>query len=430
MAELGTRRGTRAQPPLLVFIHVPKTAGTTVRTVLSMNEAGERTRSLSNVFKGSGGLDKTALGRLRRGRQPLDLKRTTLLRGHLPLGVREYLPRYLSGSREVRCFSFLRDPIDRSLSHYYFIREKREGSRGAGKYGPPTLPTDPSMDDMLESGYLHDNLHTRMLSGLPEPFGEVTDEMLEQAKQNLREELVFFGLTERFDESLVLAKHRLGLTTILYKGSGRVSSTRPRGDQVPADLVAAARRHNRYDIELYRYAEELFDRAPERQELDFEVEVAALGAAKGAGEIELDAPVPKGFVGAEQEWRMLLHARASLMRSEWDRAHSRIPRVAMTAQGKALQTELKSARARTKELEQEVVRLNGARSRTEKLEQEVKRLKVAAASRPKRASKRDGSDADQSHPKRDRRRRARAARDSEPRSNSPTETPSSPETQT
>ena len=59
-----------------------------------------------------------------------------------------------------------------------------------------------------------------MLSGLTEPFGEVTDEMLEQAKHNLREELVFFGLTERFDESLVLAKRRLGFRSILYRSPG------------------------------------------------------------------------------------------------------------------------------------------------------------------------------------------------------------------
>ena len=43
----------------------------------------------------------------------------------------------------------------------------------------------------------------------------------------------------------------------------------------------------RYDIELYRYAQELFEAAPELQELDFEVEVAALRAAKVEGEIDL-----------------------------------------------------------------------------------------------------------------------------------------------
>ena len=135
-----------------------------------------------------------------------------------------------------------------------------------------------------------------MLSGVPEPFGEVDDEMLEQAKHNLREELVFFGLTERFDESLVLAKRRLGFRSILYRTSGRVNTSRPRGEEVPKELVEAAEACNRYDIELYRYATELFEAAPEREELEFEVELAALRAAKAEG--ERSRPRPRNATAA------------------------------------------------------------------------------------------------------------------------------------
>ena len=117
--------------------------------------------------------------------------------------------------------------------------------------------------------------------------------MLEQAKRNLREELVFFGLTERFDESLVLAKRRLGLRSILYRSpasdarpaqaTGRVNTDRPRGNDVPRRRARGRRACNRYDIELYEYAEELFEAAPERQELEFEVEVAAAARREGRG---------------------------------------------------------------------------------------------------------------------------------------------------
>src|SRR5262245_11315301 len=258
---------TRSGPPLLVFVHIPKTAGTTLRTVLSMNEPGARSRALGNVFKGGGGISKTPIARLRDGKGP-DLTNVRLLRGHVPLGIREYLPRYLPQDRELRCFTFLREPVDRILSHYFAIR-------GAGRgYGLPPLTAAATLDDALEGGYLHDNLQTRMLSGLPEPFGEVDGEMLKQAKHNLREGLAFVGLTERFDESLVLAKQRLGLRTILHDSNSRVNTSRPRGDEVPADLRRAAERYNRYDIRLYRYAQKLFDSAPERQESEFQVEAA------------------------------------------------------------------------------------------------------------------------------------------------------------
>src|SRR2546423_7783895 len=81
-------------PPLLVFVHIPKTAGTTLRAILNMNEPGSRSRALGNVFKGGGGLSKAPVESMRDGRGP-DLKEgVRVLRGHFPLGIREYLPKY------------------------------------------------------------------------------------------------------------------------------------------------------------------------------------------------------------------------------------------------------------------------------------------------------------------------------------------------
>jgi len=45
-----------------------------------------------------------------------------LVRGHFPLGIREYLPNYLQKRKELHCFTFLREPADRTLSHYFAIR--------------------------------------------------------------------------------------------------------------------------------------------------------------------------------------------------------------------------------------------------------------------------------------------------------------------
>jgi hypothetical protein len=316
----------RSAGPLLVFIHIPKTGGTRVWTILSENEPGDRTRSLNNVFKGGGGLKREVMQALREGVGPTLKPGTRILFGHVPLGVREYLPRYLRGDRELRYFTFLRDPVERTVSHYFRIRPRHEDS---AKFALGPLPADPTLEDMLEWGYMHDNLQTRMLSGLPEPFGPVTDAMLEQAKRNLREGLAFFGLTERFDESLALARRRLGFATILYSlgADGRVNAARPRGEEIPDGLVRVAEECNRYDVELYRYAEALFDSASESRELDFAVELAALQAAKFEGEIETDAPAPEGFTGSDEEWRLLLHAKATVLRQEHQLAKIRAERV-------------------------------------------------------------------------------------------------------
>jgi hypothetical protein len=318
------------RPPLLVFVHIPKTAGTTVTKVLSLNEPGERTRALGNVFKGGGGVKRGArFERLRDEKGMSQLQDVRVITGHVPLGIRERLPK----DREVRCVTFLREPADRTLSHYFQIRRTAERDRAQGRDRPKrgslgltALPPKPTLADMLDGGYVHDNLQTRMLSGLPEPFGEVTDEMLEKAKRNLSEEFVFFGLVERFDESLLLAKRRLGLGSVFYKASGsgassgRVNTGRPRGDEIPKKLLRAAEDCNRYDIELYRYAKELFNEAPDLEELEFQVELAAFRAARADGEIDLDVPPPSGFGGDEEAWGMLLGARARLLSDEWELA--------------------------------------------------------------------------------------------------------------
>jgi hypothetical protein len=332
--------------------------------VLGMNEPGARSRAIGNVFKGGGGYSTNVPANIRAGRLP-DLSKVRLLRGHVPLGAAPHIENYLSEGRRVSPFTFLRDPADRMLSHFFAIRESGRA------YGLPALAPDATLDDALAGGYVHDNLHTRMLSDTLEPFGEVNGEMLEQAKRNLRDRVVFFGLTERFDESLALARGRLGLRTVLYRTSGRVNTSRPRGEDVPAELREAADRLNRYDIELYRYAEELFEGAPERAQLGFQVELAALRAAKDGGAV---APPPATGFDPDDAWRMLVDARAQLLQLEFDRKHRRAPRVPETLEEENAENELRIARARVRKLQKHVEQLKASVKGSRGLRQQVERL--------------------------------------------------------
>ena len=379
MAEAEADRDLERKPPLLVFVHIPKTAGTTLSAVLRMNAGVQGIRRIGNVFKGSGGVGKGVVyERLERdGAQRLD--KVTIVRGHFPLGIRDHLP----ADRELRCFTFLREPVDRMLSHFYSIR----GNSGQRQRIKNPLAADASLEDALSAGYVHDNLHTRMLCGLSQPFGQVTDEMLEQAKRNLSHGLAVFGLTERFDESLVLAGLRLGLEGVIYRSDGRVNSGRPRGDDVPDALVRSAKRCNRYDIELYRHAQEVFEAYPEHGTLELELELATLQAAKPQGDLDLDAPAPAGFGGDEETWRMLLRSNATQLRLRWELSRRSMPSVPATVQAEALAEELAAERARTKALEQEVARLGPAAAKARKLERELEKLR-SSRPRPKREAKR------------------------------------------
>jgi uncharacterized coiled-coil protein SlyX len=318
-------RSKNPTPPLLVFIHVPRTAGTALRRVLALNEVSTPGQAVGNIFKGSGGVDHELIHRLRHMRGS-GVSGARLARGHVPLAFGDQL----DDGRGVRCFTLLRDPVDRMLSHFFTVREEHAGSKRSAveqELGLAPLPVDATLEGAIAAGYLHDNLQTRMLSSVAEPLGDVTDEMLEQAKRNLDESLVFFGLTERFDESLLLAGRRLELRCILSAWSprtDRVNDTRPRGEAVPPDLAAAAERANRYDLELYRHAVERFDANIELAEPGFQVEFAALRVAKGPGEIGIPRPAPPTFDGSPEVWRQLVRTTARAQRLEWQLAEQRL----------------------------------------------------------------------------------------------------------
>jgi uncharacterized coiled-coil protein SlyX len=308
-----------------VFIHIPRTAGTAFRTILALNEVSTPGQALGNVFKGAGGVDHDLVRQLRHMRGS-SVSGARLVRGHFPLAFRDRL----DDGRGLRCFTILRNPVDRALSHFFTVQEEHAGSRRPGiemELGLPPLPADPTFESAISAGYLYDNLQTRMLSNVVRPFGEVTDEMLEQAKRNLDESLVFFGLTERFDESLVVARRRLELACILHGSNpriDRINSTRPRGDDLPSALVAAAERANRYDLELYRYACERFDAQSDLSEADFQVGLAALRVAKTPGEIGIPRPAPPSFEGTPEVWRQLVRTTAKAERLEWQLAEQRM----------------------------------------------------------------------------------------------------------
>jgi hypothetical protein len=301
------------QGPLTVFIHIPKTAGTTVIAVMRDNFPLDTVKVLGNVFHSVGKVN-------RGGRSPIVLLRESgrvltrdihLLGGHIPYGVHHYLP---SDSRYV---TFLRDPIERTLSHYYRILSSHR------KTPLPEFSEEPSFEEMATNGeYLYDNLQTRFLSGEPEPFDEVTEEMFENARANLEKSFVAFGLVERFEESLVLLKRRLGLSSVLYV-SKRMTPERPRTAESKAELVPLVERFNSYDVRLYEWATQRFEQMVSEEGPDFLLDLAALRAALSKDH-EIPPAPPASALSRDKLWEELMRARVELLGWQFDFANSRV----------------------------------------------------------------------------------------------------------
>jgi Galactose-3-O-sulfotransferase len=237
----------------IVFLHLPKTGGVTLRRTLKWKYAPDLL-SFETLTKPAESL----------GEVPLSRRRSTrVLTGHLHYGVHEYIPQ--------RCeyITLLREPIARVVSYYYYILGHPKHWRHA-----ELVRSGMSLDEFVRTSPERgiENDQTRMLSGRGAgelDAGSLGRSALDEAKRNLERFLVV-GLTERFDESFILIRRALGWKLPMYVSAN--VSTRPK----PASETAleSIRQRNLLDLELYEYAHGLLSAAIERQGESLRREVA------------------------------------------------------------------------------------------------------------------------------------------------------------
>lgn len=250
VGERADRRIGNAIAPLL-FVHVPKTAGSSLysifRTILKPPELLKLHPNGETLVR-INALPKRHASRLK------------VLYGHVDTQLaRQIVPLH-------QCVTLLRDPVDRLVSYYAFAKDMNSGSHS-------DLARRTSITQWIDALRLPetDNGMVRRLSGLSDAaFGHCTVQMLERAKANLAQFAVV-GLTERFDDFYALLAHRLRLRMRTYVAA-KVNAERPRFDQLPAETLADLERRNELDRELYRFGVELFLRQLARTDLSMEVD--------------------------------------------------------------------------------------------------------------------------------------------------------------
>ena len=273
------------------FLHIPRTAGTTLNAVIRNNFAPEEVLSVYNRadYERLAVLDEAALAPIR------------LIQGHLFL--QSYDPP-MSYAREVEVFTFLREPVARLVSQYLFELHWEENSLYSFLNEGGVSFADYVTSDCKELRYRGRNFMTRMLSGMDFDLDSFPRAALDAAKRNLESVFGFVGIQERFDESLVMLQDFLGLESLLHE---RRNALRPALKERigEADLALAAER-NAADAELYAFAVGLFDERVASQGPEFQARVArfrevntrfakvcALVARRDGQDMDADVVLPK-----------------------------------------------------------------------------------------------------------------------------------------
>lgn len=227
-----------SDPRVLVFLHIPKAAGSTLRPVLE-RKYDEREVFHHNYFKP----ESRKFQSLRRSRR----KKIRCLMGHFPYGIHEYL------SRPVEYVTMLRNPVERVLSNYYYILRTP-----SHRLYDILEKEDISLCEYISGGVnpLIENGMVRFISG--EIDGTPNQNTLQKAKTHLRNDFGTVGIVEQFDVSLILMKRRYGWANTTYR-KRNVTSNRPRKRDIQDDILELIRDRNQLDIQLYRWVKSRFD---------------------------------------------------------------------------------------------------------------------------------------------------------------------------
>lgn len=214
--------------PLVVFSHIPKTGGSTLRRIIDKQYPTE------SIYRYSHESHRKWLNQTPSARK----QAIRCVVGHCRFGVHRSL------ARPAIYIALLRDPVERVISTYYYIRSRPENSLHHKvkkmSFRQYILSDDPDIQTPLH------NHQTRFLSGKHEPD-------LKLAKEHARRHFAVLGVTERYPESVFLMKKMLGWNNVYYKKEN-VNRKRRRKQDIPSDLIRIIERNNALDRELYQMA--------------------------------------------------------------------------------------------------------------------------------------------------------------------------------
>jgi len=264
-----------SQSPVLLFLHLPKTGGTTLNKLVyksyqrpglsAPEDPGPDVQPLfsyahDGIYQLRGGFHQPiADDELPEMQHQFDNDPPRVILGHFVYGFHKALR-----DRPFQYLTMVREPVSRVISLYSHLQRFDDDARvDATRSTLRAFASHPRIR----------NDQARRLSGL-EPERHPPSTVLREAKENLRRHFLLTGVTERFDEALVLLRRGLGWHSIHYRPK-LVNRERTERADLPRDVLDAVKAANRIDLELYAYARDLFQERVDREASDFDGDLRA-----------------------------------------------------------------------------------------------------------------------------------------------------------
>ena len=229
----------------LVFLHVPKSAGSTIKKIFRKQYKKE------TFFLPGKHPDLNIL------KDRLTSKNNiALCFGHMDFGIHDII------GEEYKYATIVRSPVERVISHYYYVKREpshylynqafKEKNFSLAQYVESGLSSELNNGQvrmLIGAGGFHKNIYTKYKI----PFGKCEPWMLEEAKENIEKYFVFCGVQEKFDESLILMKKKLNWKKSIGYVSQNITPKRKKSSEFENDTLDIIRKYNSMDIELYEW---------------------------------------------------------------------------------------------------------------------------------------------------------------------------------
>jgi hypothetical protein len=246
-------------------MHIMKTGGTALTTTLAhLCAAAQRGASVTEIF-----LDQFVL------RDPRQWAEVGFVTGHLPWEVRELLP------PATRAVTVLRDPVERSLSHYWQLSINPDVQAESPGFSLEEFVESPRWNTLCRDYQARQLAHridvahagksyapSERFASLGPPFPaehkyplqslfdcsplNMTGDDLERAALQSLSQIEFVGVTEHLDELYREVTDRVwSLVEVPALGRQNTAPDRPRRATVSADLVRRIEEMTAVDHALY-----------------------------------------------------------------------------------------------------------------------------------------------------------------------------------
>ncbi|MGK7943896.1 MAG: sulfotransferase family 2 domain-containing protein [Microcystaceae cyanobacterium] len=242
------------QQKTVYFLHLRKTAGTSLAKAINSATTSPSLVSVDNW--------KDYFLSLYFSQQPsFDGK---IIRTHSFYGIHLMNARHLISKKRYTYLTILRDPIERAISYYYYVKREREPRY---KHPHADLANRLEIEDFYQKPGLK-NEQTRIIAGIAskrlKTWKKGNSLLLAMAKSHLANQFAVVGITERFNETIDLINQTFNWKLPNDAPSKKVNQSRPKQDELSAETLNSLRESHQLDLELYQFAKQLFEKQLDR----------------------------------------------------------------------------------------------------------------------------------------------------------------------